>query len=172
MTGVSFASAVTTDAASAAGSASVTLSRQQRQDVALRQREKFGNGNSNKRDERKNTRRDKSSSVIIGKNVSAGVISWKGADLTVSRYIGRVAPGTTADAISSWLTSENIDVISLDAIPTKHNRFTSFKLVMKKSQLELIKERDFWPEGVIVGPWWPPKSSSTSPSTSEFQSAI
>ena len=36
LTGVSFASAVTTDAASAAGSASVTLSRQQRQDVAQR----------------------------------------------------------------------------------------------------------------------------------------
>ena len=50
--------------------------------------------------------------VVIGKSVNSGVISWKGADLTVARYVGRVAVGTTADEIKSSLVDNGVDVIS------------------------------------------------------------
>ena len=80
----------------------------------------------------------------------------------MSRCIGRVALGTPAEEIRSWLESKSVDVVSIEAIPTKHQRFTSFKLVIKKSQLELISEQDFWPMGVLVGPWWPAKSNPTT----------
>ena len=92
--------------------------------------------------------------MVIGKKVSAGLVSWKGADLTISRYIGRVAPGTTVEDIKTSLHSCGVNVVSLDPITTKHNRFSSFKLVVRKSQLEIVDNPDIWPEGVVVGRWW------------------
>ena len=120
-----------------------------------------GGGGRPFREERKNAKRDKNSSIIIGQNVNAGVVSWKGADLTVTRYVGRVAVGTSAEEIRTWLESKNVNVVGIEAISTKHQRFSSFKLTIKKAQLEIITERDFWPLGVLVGPWWPPKAPST-----------
>ena len=158
------ATAATTAAAAAAAatssssiSASLSLNNKRKQDVIQRQRGKVGGGGGGGR---KNTNRDKNSAVIIGQNVNSGVVSWRGADLTVSRYIGRVALNTTAEEISSWLESKNVDVVSIEAIPTKHQCFSSFKLVIKKAHLETISERDFWPMGVLVGPWWPPKKTT------------
>ena len=114
--------------------------------------------------------KNSSSSVIIGKSVNAGIMSWRGADLTVARYIGHVALGTTAEEIRTSLQSRDVDVVSLDAIVTKHNRFLSFKLVVKKSQLELIDKADVWPDGVVIGRWWSPKPP-TAGSVDETPSA-
>ena len=93
--------------------------------------------------------------------MNEGVVSWKGADLTVARYIGRCAIGTTVDDVRATLTSSNVDVISLEAVQTKHNRFASFKFVGKKSQLDIIENEDLWPAGVMVGRWWDPKPPDT-----------
>ena len=92
------------------------------------------------------------------------MVSWKGADLTIARYIGRVAVGTSADEIRSSLETRGVEVVSLEAIQTKHTRFASFKLVIKKSQLDVIEQDDFWPEGVIVGRWWSPKTGTSTAS--------
>ena len=100
-------------------------------------------------------------SVIIGKKVNTGLLSFKGADLTVARYVGRVALGTTVDEIRSSLEQINVEAVSLTAITLNHNRFASFKLVVKRSQLGLIENPDFWPEGVIIGRWWSPKPPPT-----------
>ena len=130
----------------------VSLNKRQQKEVVDRQRGKVAhNRATNRRHTNKNT------SIVIGKNVNSGVVSWRGADLTVARYIGRVAIGTTAEEIRASLESRGVDVISIEAIKTKHTRFASFKLVIKKSQLEIIEKDDFWPHGVIVGHWWSPK---------------
>ena len=106
------------------------------------------------------SRGGKSSSIVIGKKVNAGVVSWKGADLTIAKYIGHCAIGTTTDDIKSTLDLHGVEIISLEAVETKHNRFASFKLVAKKAQKEIIENGEIWPEGVRVGRWWSPKTAS------------
>ena len=137
-----------------------TLNKKQQAEVVSRQRGKTA-GKMNAQP----VKRDRNSSILIGKNVNTGVISWKGADLTVARYVGRVAFGTPASDIQESLKSRGVDVVSLDAVTTKHDRFASFKLVIKKSQLELIQKDDFWPDGVIVGRWWSAKSTTATSAT-------
>ena len=106
--------------------------------------------------------------IVIGKKVNTGVVSWKGADLTVARYIGRVAVGTTSDEILSSLRDKEVDVVELTPLALKHNRFLSFKLVVKKSQLQVIENEHLWPEGVVVGRFWSAKSSTSSDSVPQL----
>ena len=80
--------------------------------------------------------------------------------MTVARYVGRVAIGTSPDDTKSFLEQNAVDVISLEAVEQKHNRFASFKLVVKKSQLQLVENSELWPEGVVIGRWWSPKTSA------------
>ena len=101
--------------------------------------------------------------LIIGKSVNAGVVSWKGADLTVARYLGRVALGTSKEEISSFLQGKGVEIVELLPLTLKHERFLSFKLVVKRAQLSLVENEDLWPEGVVVGRFWSAKSSSSSP---------
>ena len=107
----------------------------------------------------------KSSTVVIGTSVNAGRISLKGADLTVAKYIGYLDNETQPEDIRALLDEHQVETISLDPIPQKHNRFKSFKLVVKKSQLSIVEDGKIWPEGVLVGRFWSPKS--TNPSSSE-----
>ena len=87
-------------------------------------------------------------------------VSWKGADLTIAKYIGRCALGTTTNDVKATLDAHGVEILSLEAVQTKHNRFASFKLVAKKAQQELIENGDIWPEGVLIGRWWNPKSTT------------
>ena len=118
-----------------------------------------------------NKKRDRNAPIVIGKNLNAGLISLKGADLTAARYISRLALGTTADQLRSSLESRNVKVVSCEAIPTNRTQpsFTSFKLVVKKSQLEMIQNDEFWPDGVIVGRYWSPKSAASTPAPTEAE---
>lgn len=110
----------------------------------------------------KSKRRGGNGPIVIGKKVNEGVVSWKGADLTVARYLGHVAIGTSADDIKTSLQSKGVEVVELQPLTTKHSRFLSFKLVVKKAQLSIIEDENFWPEGVSVGRFWSPKASSTT----------
>ena len=162
-----------TDSTTPSDSSSVTsLSGSRREEVVDRQREKVGrkpqpvgaNGSSGASGGNKRTlnKRDRNSPIVIGKNVSTGLMSLKGADLTVARYIGRLALDTTVEQIRASLVERKVDVVSCEAIPTKrsHPSFSSFKLVVKKLQLQIIENDDFWPDGVIVGRYWSPRAAS------------
>ena len=107
-------------------------------------------------------KRSDNAPIVIGKSVNTGVLSWKGADLTVARYIGHVAVGVTADEIKSSLEAKGVDVVSLEPISMKHSRFLSFKLVLKKMHLPIIEDENFWPASVVIGRYWSPKTTSTS----------
>ena len=137
-------------------SPAISLSKKQQKEVVERQREKMPR--SQRPAGKQPASRGKS--LVIGKKVNAGVVSWKGADLMIAKYIGRCALGTTTNDIKATLDFHGVEIVSLEPVPTKHQRFASFKLVAKKSQQEIVENGEIWPEGVLVGRWWPPKSSS------------
>ena len=114
-----------------------------------------------KRQPRPEERRDKSRQrdfsrprTIIGKSVNDGLLSVKGADLTVNRYDGRWHNDTTADGVKDFISKQNVTVVELDELETKHGRFKSFRLRIKKTQLPLIEDENFWPAGVILSPFF------------------
>ena len=83
----------------------------------------------------------------------------KGADLTINKYIGRIHNDVTADDVRSFLVGQNVSVIELEQLETKHNRFKSFRVRVKRADLEIIEEQDFWPEGVLCGSFFRAKAS-------------
>ena len=124
---------------------------------------KWRGAQSNRRGGKKKStapNRGASAPIVIGKSVNAGLVSWKGAELTVAHNIGRFASGTTSEEISNSLRDKGVEVVELSPLPTKHDRFLSFKLVLKKSQLPIIENEQFWPEGVIIGRFWTAKSQT------------
>ena len=152
----------------AAISTRVELSNRQYVDAIQRQNAKIPRSSRSESKSAKVPKRGGNTTLIIGKKVSSGVLSFKGADLTVARYVGRVAMGTSVDDIRSALESNNVDVVGLEEITwAKHKRFKSFKLIVKKAQLEIIEDPNLWPEGVVVGRWWSPKTPRTGETTSD-----
>ena len=83
----------------------------------------------------------------------------KGADLTVNKYIGRLHNDVSIDDMRQFLEGQNVSVIELQQLLTKHDRFKSFRLRVKRDDLKIMEERDFWPEGVLCGPYFRPKTS-------------
>ena len=124
-----------------------------------------GGGGGNQRDassQRSFNRGSSSASqsrVIIGKKVNEGLLSMKGADLTINKYVGRVHTDVTTENVREFLTSHKVNVVELEQLETKHDRFKSFRLRVKRDDLKIIEEHDFWPEGVLCGPFFQPKAS-------------
>ena len=131
------ASVATSSNGASSFAAAVRIDDSQRKDVGNRQRAKVTATRTAAVNNRQSSKcnYNKNSSIVIGKNVNTGVVSWRGADLTVARYVRRVAVGTSADEIRLSLESRGVEVVSLEPILTRHARFSSFKLVIKKSQL-------------------------------------
>ena len=92
---------------------------------------------------------------MIGKKPSSGVMSWSGADLTVESYIGRVAFSVDAEMIKADLTSNGFNIISIEENETRHQRFKSFKMVVKQTEFEKLLQFS-WPEGVLYRRFWRP----------------
>jgi hypothetical protein len=98
--------------------------------------------------------------TIVGKNVSKGFMSFKGADLTVQRYIGRVDISTDIGTVKNHLTENGVAVIEFEELKTIHSRFKSFRLRLKRSELTIIEKPEFWPDDVIVRPYYRAKVSN------------
>ena len=92
--------------------------------------------------------------TIIGKSVRDGIVSVKGADLTTNRYIGRWDNEVTTDGVKEFIASQDVTVVELEELSTKHGRFKSFRLRVKKSDLASIEDANFWPEGVLLSPFF------------------
>ena len=88
--------------------------------------------------------------LVIGKKVSDGLISVKGADLTVFFYVGNVQNGVKMDDLKSFIEQQNVSVVEIKDIARKHNRFQSFRVCIKKKDIDAIKDPNFWPEDIIV----------------------
>ena len=83
----------------------------------------------------------------------------KEADLTINKYVGRVHNEVTTENVREFLASPNVDVVELEQLETKHNRFKSFRLRVKRDDLEIIEKQDFWPKGVLCGSYFRPKGN-------------
>ena len=103
--------------------------------------------------------------TIIGKSVSQGLVSIKGADLTINKYVSRFHTDTTKEALREFISQKNVTVVELEPIPTTHNRYKSFRLRIKRADLDQIENADFWPEGVIVCQYFRPKNMKDQGST-------
>ena len=68
---------------------------------------------------------DRNKSVVIGKKPSSGAMSWRGAPLTTTCYIGRDDVSVTCDDIKADVISKGIDVIEIEENVTRHQRFKS-----------------------------------------------
>ena len=95
--------------------------------------------------------------TIIGKSVRNGLVSVKGADLTVNKYVGRFHNDVTVETVRSYIEDQGVSVVELELLDTKHQRFKSFRLRFKRSQLEKVEDGEFWPQGVIVSPFFRPR---------------
>ena len=124
-----------------------------------------GRGGAAARDSsRQRGSRDASQSkTIIGKRVSEGLMSVKGADLTVNKYIGRVHNDTTMEDLREYIVSRNVTVVELEPLKTKHARFQSFRFRAKREDLEQLEDRDFWPKGILFSSFFRPKSNEELP---------
>ena len=92
--------------------------------------------------------------TIIGKSVKDGLISVKGANLTVNRYVGRWHNDVTSVGVKDYIAKQKVSVVELEELETKHGRFKSFRLRVKRNELSLIEDEDFWPAGVILSPFF------------------
>ena len=105
-----------------------------------------------------NRKRDSSRPrTIIGKSVSQGLVSVKGADLTINKYVGRFHNDVVEEDVRKFIEDKGVTVVELEPLDTKHQRFKSFRLRFKRGQLDKIEDGDFWPEGVIVSPFFRPR---------------
>ena len=84
------------------------LSNKKYADITKKQNEKMPRPQRQSGKPPTGSRGGRSNSIVIGKKVNAGVVSWKGADLTITKYIGRCAMGTTTDDIKATLEANSV----------------------------------------------------------------
>ena len=87
-----------------------------------------------------------------------GELSWGGVELLSHRYIGNVDSNVTASMIEDDLKARGVDVVKLEQnVITKHSRFKSFKLTVKRDDEEKVDDHGFWPMYVLCRPWYNPR---------------
>ena len=90
--------------------------------------------------------------------MSDGLLSIKGADLTTNKYVSRFHMDTTENELRQFISQKDVTVVELESIKTTHNRYKSFRLCVKRSDLDKIEDADFWPQGVIVCRYFRPRN--------------
>ena len=96
--------------------------------------------------------------------MAEGLLSFRGADLTINFYVGNADVNTSVDVMKTGIESQGVAVVGLEEIQRRHNRFKSFKLCIKKKDVETIKDPNFWPEGVAVRRFFQKTNSDNGPS--------
>ena len=101
-------------------------------------------------------RQKKTTNLVVGKKVVEGLVSWRGADLTTELYIGNVSVGVSLEDAKTAITELGVKVVEME-VAGKHNHFQSFRLRIKKIDLEKVKNPDFWPDGIVVRRFYRPR---------------
>ena len=98
---------------------------------------------------RSKSRQRKSSNLVVGKKVVDGLVSWRGADLTTELYVGNVSVDVSLEEAKTAITNLGVTVVEIEVVG-KRNHFQSFRLRVKRSDMERIKNPDFWPDGIVI----------------------
>lgn len=104
----------------------------------------------NSKENRERNHRSPSRGLIIGKKVTDGLISLRGVDQTVNRYVGNIDVNAQDEDVKKHLREGGVEVVELERLPNKHQRFKSFRLRIKKKDLQTIENSEFWPENVVL----------------------
>jgi hypothetical protein len=107
-------------------------------------------GSQNQSIRRKIVRETIARGLIIGKKVTDGLISLRGVDQTVNRYVGNIDVNPQDEDVKKHLREGGVEVVELERLPNKHQRFKSFRLRIKKKDLQTIENSEFWPENVVL----------------------
>ena len=99
---------------------------------------------------RSGSRARKPYNLVVGQKVNDGILSIRGADLTVSLYVGQIDNSYEVNDMKTFIEGQNVKVFELEELARKHNRFKSFRLCIRKKDLDSIKDPNFWPEGIVV----------------------
>ena len=87
---------------------------------------------------------------MVGKSVSSGLLSWRGADLTTNVYIGNIDIDASVEEIRAGISNQDVKVVDLEELKRTHNRFKSLRLCIRKADRSKIAVPEFWPDGVVV----------------------
>ena len=87
-------------------------------------------------------------------------MSWKGADLTSNFYVGQVHVDEDPQKIVTDIESLGVRVIEFIEIKRIPNRYKSFRLCIRTTDLPKLLVEDFWPEGVRFNRFFWPKDAS------------
>ena len=104
----------------------------------------------------------KPTNLVVGKKVVNGLVSLRGADLTINLYVGNVNIHATIEEMRTEVSSQGVEVVDLEEIDRTHNRFKSFRLCVRKTDLPKITDADFWPSGVVVRRFFRRKQPTSS----------
>jgi hypothetical protein len=96
--------------------------------------------------------------MIVGKSISVGLIYIKGADLTVNRHIGCIDNSVELETLCQYVSTKDVTVVELEQLDTKHSRFKSFRLRVKKLEIRKVDDPEFWEEKIIIRPFYKPRS--------------
>jgi len=136
------------------------LSHISQHDTSYDSSEFFTPRSTTRKQARQEKRRQK---VITGKNrapVQFG--SFKGApEPSRDLFVYRVDKAVEQTDILQYLQSQSIDVRDLRCISHEDARYKSFKLTTKMSDIDNLFTDSFWPSGVKVRRFIPPKAGTT-----------
>ena len=76
---------------------------------------------------------------------------------TTDVFISRLDRFTTSMEIREHLNSLDIEVLQIDALETRHDSYTSFKVKVISSMFRRIMEPNMWPPRVYVRKYYPPR---------------
>ena len=100
-------------------------------------------------------RRKNSHKVIIGESKKS--CSFQGVSKKSVVCVSRLQLSTTVEAVSDWLRSRGIDVVSCFLLKRNdqdsQRKFVSMRLCVPQPHLARILDYNFWPFGVVVRPW-------------------
>ncbi len=75
-------------------------------------------------------------------------------------FVFRVEKETSMDAVSAYLTNNHVVVREIEQRSRDESLFNSFHVRIKVSDLDKVLNANFWPTGVNVRRYWPPKRQS------------
>lgn len=121
---------------------------------------------SGNRRERSQSRNRRSPTIYVGNKVTSGQMSFKGADLTVDRYVGRIDVNEDNVKVKAYIEDSGVELLDFQENSRTHSSFKSFKITARRSDLPTLEREDFWPTGVVFRNFFRPRQRRDDQATS------
>jgi hypothetical protein len=89
----------------------------------------------------------------------------------VNKYLGQVNNSVSLEMVQEHITAKDVSIVELEQLNTKHSRFKSFRLRVKRNDLSKVEDPNFWPQNVILKPFFRGKTPNTKNDGSNAASA-